>query len=167
MNMNAFSTMYRPSMMLVGLLALGLMIPACAFFSNDGPRRTTTGNNRENLLANIEVWESQHFDDYALTYQISCFCPPLARGPFEVVVRDGAVVSVQYEGEPIEPEGLQIYTVDDLFGLLDDAFEREAENINVTYDAELGYPVEFFIDYSQGIADEELGATVLALVPHR
>lgn len=154
-------------MISAGLLAAFLLLPACALVNNDGGNRSVSGNDRTTLRANNEVWRDRSVDDYTFTYQINCFCVQETRGPFEVEVHDGAIVSVQYEGEAVDPESQQFYTISGLFGLLEDAFDRNAEQVTVTYDAELGHPVEFYIDYNSGIADEEIGATVLDLVLHR
>jgi hypothetical protein len=153
-------------MISAGLLAAFLLVPACALVNNDNGGQATD-TDRAALRANNEVWRNRSVDDYTLTYQINCFCAEEWRGPFEVEVRDGAIVSIQYNGEAVDPERQQFYTVSGLFGLLEDAFDRNAEKVTVTYDEELGHPVEFYIDYNFGIADEEIGATVLDLVLHR
>jgi hypothetical protein len=43
-------------------------------------------------------------------------------------------------------------------------FEQKADTIDVTYNAQMGYPTTFFIDVSQNIADEEQGYTVTNLI---
>jgi hypothetical protein len=43
-------------------------------------------------------------------------------------------------------------------------FEQKADTIDVTYNAQMGYPTTFFTDVSQNIADEEQGYTVTNLI---
>ena len=45
--------------------------------------------------------------------------------------------------------------VEELFALLQDAVTRSAARIEVSYDERYGYPTELFIDYDEGMADEE------------
>ena len=58
--------------------------------------------------------------------------------------------------------------MDELFDLLSDAITRRAVQIDVKYHPQLGYPTEFYIDYSTNISDEEFGYHVdglTALLP--
>jgi hypothetical protein len=43
-------------------------------------------------------------------------------------------------------------------------FDQKAHTVNVTYNPDLGYPTDLYIDVSQLIADEEVGYTVTNLV---
>lgn len=100
---------------------------------------------------------------YRLTLHRSCFCPPEYRGPFEVTVRAGEVETVRYEGQVVDAErGL---SVEDLFELIDDAYARGAERVDVELDPEWGYPARLYIDYEAQMADEEVGYEVLAVEP--
>ncbi len=47
-----------------------------------------------------------------------------------------------------------------MFDVLEDAIARDAHSISATYDPDTGVPVEFFIDYQENVADEELGMRV-------
>jgi hypothetical protein len=38
--------------------------------------------------------------------------------------------------------------------------QRDAHEVQVSYDPELGYPTDFSIDYEEQVADEELGMRV-------
>jgi len=46
-----------------------------------------------------------------------------------------------------------------MFALIQDAIDREADKITVTYDETLGYPTAINIDYSVMMADEEQSYT--------
>ena len=55
-------------------------------------------------------------------------------------------------------------TVEDMFRLIEDAIDRDAESVQVTYHDRLGYPTHISIDYSSRIADDELVVTAADLV---
>jgi hypothetical protein len=110
---------------------------------------------------------------YDFTLERQCFCPEDWRGPVDIQVRDGVAFSVTYvsTGQPVTDGKFDnADTIDKLFTILENAyagkgdFEQKADTINVTYDAQMGYPATFFIDVSQLIADEEQGYTVTNLV---
>jgi hypothetical protein len=50
--------------------------------------------------------------------------------------------------------------VDGLFDVLRDAMNEGAHEIRVTYNPANGVPIDFWIDYSENTADEELGFIV-------
>lgn len=104
-------------------------------------------------------WAEAGLDAYQMTLQRICFCPsPDYTGPFEVVVRNGAIEGVTLEGAMVDDERGE--TIEALFDLIAGAYERGAEEIAVEYDAEWGYPTSIGIDYSAEIADEEIAYRV-------
>lgn len=117
------------------------------------------------LAANRQRWAAEGPTDYRFTYTRNCFCPPQYRGPFVVTVRDGEVTDVVYEGdgEPIDRALTEYQTVDDLFALLAEAYDRDAASVRVSYAAATGQPTEIYIDYDEQMADEEVGFTVEAV----
>ncbi|HLT47333.1 MAG TPA: DUF6174 domain-containing protein [Rubricoccaceae bacterium] len=110
-------------------------------------------------------WEAAGLDDYRFVYQVTCFCPEEARGPFALTVRDGVVVEALFQGRAMDPADPRFATVDALFETLAEAFDRGAASVRVTYDAALGYPAEAYVDYETMVADEELGFAVRDLTP--
>jgi hypothetical protein len=54
-------------------------------------------------------------------------------------------------------------TVEELFDAVERALEHDAHEIEVTYDADLGYPDFIFIDHEEMAIDDEVGYRVLAL----
>lgn len=128
--------------------------PPTASGAGGGPERVEQARGR---------WDAAAPAAYRFTLHRSCFCPPEFRGPFLVTVRDGHVAAVEYEGAPIDAE--RALTVDDLFTLLAEAYGRDAERVEATFDPDLGYPTSLFVDYEAQMADEEVGYTVTALRP--
>jgi hypothetical protein len=128
----------------------------------------------QELTTHEQLWKNQGLRDYDFTLERQAFAPEDWRGPINIQVRNGAAVSVTYvsNGEAVTGGKFDnADTIDKLFTMLKNAyagkgeFEQKADTINVTYNPEMGYPTNFYIDVSQMIADEEQGYTVTNLVP--
>ncbi len=81
-----------------------------------------------------------------------------------VVVKDGVVVGRSYvdTGEVVPASFADLFpSVDGLFEVLTDAVRRGAHDVRVTWGSENGLPLDFFIDYSVNVADEEQGYHVV------
>jgi hypothetical protein len=80
-----------------------------------------------------------------------------------VTVQNGVAVGRVYVDSGLDVPGAaapSFPTVDGLFDILRDAIQAEADRIDVTYDPDLGVPLDFWIDYSEMAADEELGMEI-------
>jgi hypothetical protein len=104
------------------------------------------------------AWQSAAVASYAITYREICFCPEIVT---EVEVVDGQVGDVVVTGDGFDSPPL---TVDDMFDAITNALDAGAFRVTATYNPELGYPTEFFIDVEQMMADEEFGVAVDSLV---
>lgn len=138
----------------LALSALGFLTLLAASCDSLGPERSELERARA-------LWEASGPSDYVYAVERLCFCG--YRGPARVTVEGGAVVSVVDLAEdepPIEPTEELFPSVDGLFDILEDAIARDAHSISATYDPDTGVPVEFFIDYQENVADEELGMQV-------
>jgi hypothetical protein len=114
------------------------------------------------------AWEALGIHDYSVTMQPQCYCPPEAIRTAVVQVRADTVLDVQdpATGEP--PAFRQLYrTVEGLFDLIQDAFDRNAESVDVTYDEILHFPTNIAIDYDTNAYDEEIYYTVWGLATQR
>ena len=104
------------------------------------------------------LWEAAGTSSYSFELQPVCFCGASANAL--VVVEDGVVTSVfdLTEERFLELNQAQLYvTVEALFDLLGDAEAQDAHFIRAEYHPVLGFPTDFFIDYSENAIDEELG----------
>ncbi len=109
-------------------------------------------------------WQAADLGEYQMTLQRMCFCPsPDYTGPFEVTVRDGDVSSVRLGGARVDAE--RGVSVEALFALIDEAYERGAVEVALSFHPELGYPTSIGIDYDRQMADEEIGYRVSDLAP--
>ena len=128
---------------------------------------------RPDALGGFELNHAKWLDkgpaSYAYEFRRSCFCLPAAVEPVRITVANGqvqGVVSVT-TGDPIAPTDVDRFfriTIDSLFGRLAAAIREGADDIDVTYDAVLGYPRQIYIDYDFGFADDELGLSASVVV---
>ncbi len=132
-----------------------------------------TSSIPQELAASEKLWKDHGLKNYDFTLLRQCFCPEDWRGPVNIQVRNGNATSVTYVSSgAVVTEGKfnNADTIDKLFTILKNAyagkgdFAQKADTINVTYDTQMGYPKDFFIDVSQTIADEEQGYTVTNFV---
>jgi hypothetical protein len=120
------------------------------------------------LARNQAKWEATGPSSYVYAVERLCFCAFF--GAARVTVTDGAVTSVSWvapDGQSVEPSPDLFPGVAGLFEILADAMARDAHSIDVTYDPVTGAPTEFFIDYVEHMADEELGMRITEPVIER
>jgi hypothetical protein len=104
------------------------------------------------LATHRQLWESAGIQDYTFTLRLEAFLPPENTGPFIVTARNSEVARAERpEGNTYLP--MHLLTIERLFF----AIERglDADEINVQYDPELGYPIDIFIDLWRMATDEE------------
>jgi hypothetical protein len=109
------------------------------------------------LEENMEKWAESGIEDYRFRFQRLCFC--ISVDVFLVEVVDGEIVSatVADTGEEPHPAVVdQILTIDSIFAAIQDAMDRDAHSLSVTYHETLGYPTEVDIDYLENAIDEEM-----------
>jgi Family of unknown function (DUF6174) len=117
------------------------------------------------LDANLALWLDAGIDDYDYVMQRSCFCSPEFTQPGRVRVRDGTIDSVADPDDrtPLDPAGY--LTLLDLFGVVQQAIDAEADGLAVTYDATRGFPASVWVDFDELIADDEYEYTATEFVP--
>lgn len=110
-------------------------------------------------------WRTSGPDSYVVELRRNCFCISEFAGPFLVTVENGVVEDVRFApgGPPGTPSAdiiNRIPTVEGLFDIIEDALQSKADSVTATYDQKTGAPLDFFIDRSRQIADEEIGYTI-------
>jgi len=126
-----------------------------------------SAQTQQDLNDNHKKWISKNIKDYQYTFSWSCFCPPEHNKPVVISVRNGILSSIKYaDGSgPVDKSRYANYrTVEGLFEFLQDAIDRKAYRMRVSYDASLGYPTSASIDYDERIADEEKSFKAAGLV---
>ena len=106
-------------------------------------------------------WELLGFTSYE--YRLTRFCFCITR-PYLIRVIDGRVVEVRdAETGVVQPDYDWAETVPELFDMIVDAMDRDAESLVVEYHPQLGYPTQISIDYEAMIADDEITVRAEAL----
>jgi hypothetical protein len=108
-----------------------------------------------------QVWNAQGIDDYRMIVWIT---GGLLGGGAVIEVRDGVPVSVQpAEGGPqhLPMSAFARYdTVEELFAVLEQAFDRNVHEVKAEYDPRFGLPIDVDIDPMRDAIDEEHGFSV-------
>jgi hypothetical protein len=134
---------------------LSMSVSACA------KTPVTAGASSASTDPHRAAWDAAKVGSYTLTVELACFCPRIR---YTVKVADGKPQDLSLNGadtdlDSKEAAGLPL-TVEDLFAKRDDAYAKQAVEVNVSYDSTLGYPTHLYIDQSKHMADEELDYTV-------
>ena len=127
-----------------------LLLGACA-------SPTTPGND---LAEHRALWEAQGLTDYTFDVRRVCYCQFV--GDVRVTVKDGVITGVTEIASEVARDPETFRTIDGLFDLVQDAYDRDAHEIQVEFDPGRGYPTRIWIDYVQMMADEEVGFTLLS-----
>jgi hypothetical protein len=138
----------------LGLLSVALLGAGC-YSPTDGSSLPRT--ERERLERNQALWRAQGYTSYRFEYRHHCFCAPAVTDPVIIVVRGGAIVSINSVagGAPVPPERFEQYlTVEALFALARQAL-GEAASATIDYDPTFGYPTRLDVDWRRDIADDE------------
>lgn len=148
----------RGYLVFVGSILL-FLLAAC--IRPEGTQQPTAA--QADLQQAQQRWQAQTLDSYSYTLALSCFCVDEVRQPVVITVTDGETASIVRAegGDPASAEFFVDYnTVDKLFALIQKAIDEGADEVAVTYDPTLGYPIDIKVDTSFQMADEELYLTM-------
>ena len=134
------------------MLRIPLITLVLILFSGCSLFNSSDNSELDNARAN---WTRAGISDYDYKLTVSCFCGNT--GTFDVEVRNGVVVNTT-PSSGVELSGGESVgkTMDDLFGVLAQAYALNADQVLVDYTAVLGYPTSISIDYVQGVSDDEI-----------
>ena len=119
---------------------------------------------RREVAENHARWQREGPTTYVYAVEHSCFCPIEAIGPVRVRVEGGSVASRTYaaSGDTVGATFAEIFpTVEGLFDVLERAIDRDAADVQVTWDPETGAPLQLSIDYIADAVDEEEGYRIV------
>ena len=136
-------------------LVLGLLCVACS--------TSPIEQQEDNLAAAQRRWRAAAIPDYSFTFQRACFCAPIATRAVTVTVQQGAWASLRYvdDGTVADTSLFRDYlTVERVFAFLRRVLEEQPARFDASYAAQLGFPADVYIDYSVGIADDELSIRI-------
>jgi hypothetical protein len=113
------------------LVAIAVALAACT---------SVTGPDADTLTAAIQRWQASGLVSYQFRRTTSCYCPADFVRPVTITVRAGQVVAVadRATGEPRELS--RGASIDSLFRMVATEIRDRPERLQVTYDAQLGFP---------------------------
>lgn len=128
---------------------------------------------QDQLDAARERWAANGMTEYEYYYGFVCgFCPPEARRPVFVRVREGEVIELFYPtfpgGDLPNREG--DWTIPEQFDRIQRYIDGGAKMLAVTYHAVNGVPLELAVDPIPEAVDDEHGFTITGFgdipIPH-
>ena len=121
----------------------------------------TSPTTPENDLADYRtLWEAQRLTDYTFDVSRVCYCQFM--GDVRVTVQGGVITGVTELASVVARDPETFRTIDGLFDLVQDAYDRDAHEVQVDFDPDRGYPTRIWIDYVEMMMDEEMGFTLLS-----
>jgi len=114
----------------------------------------------DDATTNLNLWNEKKVVNYSFSFKRVCFCPLEYVGPHQVVVQNGKVVSVN--GAPYnaaERYGV-IPTIPELLLTIKTHIDKNPVKKTLNFDQKYGYPTSVFFDFSELMADDELGYEV-------
>ena len=165
----------------LSMLAVALVLAAASMWACEEAQPTPTvtptptpepvydlEEARAELAAARDLWESKALDDYTIEYIAFLH---LSHVPMRLTVRNGVIESAKFlegrdSGMPVPPEDMYpVRTIDGLFDKIEEALsDRPAWNMSAEYDAELGYPREFGVSYTN-TPDDYFAASICCYNP--
>lgn len=114
---------------------------------------------------NREKWQEAGISHYRYNLFVGCFCVFNEDMPLVIEVRNGEVVSMEYQsGNEIDASNRELFekyaTVERIFSELETDLNGEADEVLVKYDSTYGFPTEANIDVIKEAVDDELMLTV-------
>lgn len=149
--------------------AIALIFAALAQPGCDAVGPSLEDQRRLALARNRLLWENEKAQSYRYTFSFSCGeCAAWAREPVRITVETGEITwlePVRDDAEPISEDRWQAFeTIEEIFAAIGAAIDGRAHQLEVTYDARLGYPVTVAITYDPARADDFWGTSVRDLV---
>jgi len=114
----------------------------------------------DDATTNLNLWNEKKVVNYSFSFKRVCFCPLEYVGPHQVVVQNGKVVTVN--GAPYnaaERYGM-IPTIAELFQIIKTNVDKNPYQKTLNFNSNYGYPTNVFFDFSQQMADDEIGYEV-------
>ncbi|MGB1256469.1 MAG: PKD domain-containing protein [Thiolinea sp.] len=120
-------------------------------------------------IDNQQKWLNFSETDNRIEYQTQqhCNCESAITQPMKLTERYQRMYDAEYSdnGGYIDYDIRQsLLTIARRFGQLQEAYEKGAHKIEVSYDPQYGFPASVLIDYNEFIADDEVSYTITDLV---
>ena len=111
----------------------------------------------DEATTNLNLWNKKKIVNYSFSFKRVCYCPLEYVGPNQIIVQNGKITSVN--GAPYnaaERYGV-MYTIPELLQVIKANIDRKPVKSILNFNQTYGYPTTIFFDFSEMIADEEIG----------
>jgi hypothetical protein len=111
----------------------------------------------DDATTNLNLWNEKKIENYSFSFKRVCFCPLEYVGPHQIVVKNGKISTVN--GAPYnkaERYGV-MYTIPELLQVIKENIDKKPVKQTLNFNPTYGYPTSVFFDFSEMIADEEIG----------
>jgi hypothetical protein len=111
----------------------------------------------DDATTNLNLWNEKKIVNYSFSFKRVCYCPLEYVGPHQIVVQNGKISTVN--GAPYnaaERYGV-MYTIPELLQVIKANIDRKPVKSILNFNPTYGYPTSVFFDFSEMIADEEIG----------
>lgn len=137
-------------------IVMAVILAACSALATEAPSEFESARQK---------WQEADVSHYRFNLNLSCFCAFAENMPLIIEVRDGEVVSMEYQnGNEIENTNLEFFqqyaTIERIFEELEKALGGEADQVTITYDETYGFPTQADIDFVEQAIDDELYLTI-------
>lgn len=137
-------------------IVMAIILAACSAVATEVPSEFESARRQ---------WQEAAVSHYRFHLNLSCFCVFAQDMPLIIEVRDGEVVSMEYQsGNEIDATNLEFFqqyaTIEKIFDELEKAIGGEADEVTVTYDETYGFPIQADIDFVEQAIDDELYLTI-------
>ncbi len=114
-------------------------------------------------------WQAANILHYRYNLRVACFCAFTNKMPMTIEVQNDRVVSVHFnDGTLVSSEDQKMFerylTIDKLFDFTGQS-QKDADQIQVVYDATYGFPSSVQIDFIKQAMDDELSLFVSDFQP--
>jgi len=132
-----------------------IIIPCCLLAFTCCTKPATT----DEVTAHELEWKKSATHQYTYTLRVNCFCPVSVVGPHIIKVVADTIVSVN--GLPYQPTITgKLPTLPELFSFIRESDAKKPYQRKVQFNDVYGFPESVYYDFSQQIADEEIGYVV-------
>jgi len=114
---------------------------------------------------NRQKWQDANISHYRFNLFVGCFCVFNEDMPLAIEVKDGQVVSMEYQsGNEIDASNRELFdkyaTIDRIFTELETNIDGKADEVTVKYDPAYGFPAQINVDFIKEAIDDELALSV-------
>jgi hypothetical protein len=111
----------------------------------------------DDATTNLNLWNEKKIENYSFSFKRVCYCTLEYVGPNQIVVINGKIFTVN--GAPYNKEERYgvMYTIPELLQVIKANIDRKPVKQTLNFNPTYGYPTSVFFDFSEMIADEEIG----------